>query len=65
METEVQTEVVHEQELWAVYVVVFTDEGVDRRLVESHLTEAGALRAAEVIRRAAARRRPPREPGAD
>lgn len=61
METEVQTEVVQESGLWAVYLVIVTPEGVTRSLVERHLHEAKARLAADVIRRTAARRRPPRE----
>lgn len=62
MGSEVQTEVLAEGGLWSVYVVVLTDEGVDRRLVETHFSRESALTAAAVIRRAAARRRPPRQP---
>lgn len=61
METEVQTEVVAEHGQWTVYLVVITPEGVDRRALETHRSEARARLAADVVRRTAARRRAPRE----
>ncbi len=61
METEVQTEVVAERGQWTVYLVVISPEGVERRSLETHRTEARARLAAEVVRRTAARRRAPRE----
>jgi hypothetical protein len=57
VESEVETEVVAERGLWAVYLMVLTERGVDRRLVETYVNREHALAAAEVIARAAARRR--------
>jgi hypothetical protein len=57
VESEVETEVVAERGLWAVYLMVLTERGVDRRLVETYVKREHAVAAAEVIARAAARRR--------
>jgi hypothetical protein len=65
MTPEVHTEVIREDGLWAVYLLVLSSEGVDRTLVERHFTEGRARLAADVIRRTAARRRPPREADGD
>jgi len=61
METEVQTEVVPERGQWTVYLLVLSPEGIERRRLQTYFTQAKALLAADVIRRTAARRRPPRE----
>ena len=61
METEVQTEVVPERGQWAVYLVILTPEGIQRRRLESYIHESRAQLAADVIRRTAARRRAPKE----
>ena len=61
MGNEVQTEVVQEGGQWTVYLLVLTPEGVDRRRLQTYRTQARAQQAADVIRRAAARRRPPVE----
>lgn len=65
MTPEVHTEVIRKDGLWAVYLMVLSPQGVNRTLVERHFTEARARLAADVIRRAAARRRPPREAAGD
>ena len=61
METEVQTEVVPERGQWAVYLVILTPAGIERRRLQSYIHESKARLAADVIRRTAARRRAPRE----
>ncbi len=58
---EVETEVVRESGQWSVYLVVLSSGGTERRLVGTHVTQERALRSADLIRRAAARRRPRRE----
>lgn len=61
METEVSTHVVPENGQWTVYLVVVTPDGVQRRPVQTHRSQARARLAADVLRRTAARRRSPRE----
>ena len=62
VEYEVQTEVVKEHGQWSVYLLIMTPQGIDRRRLETtFFHEAKAHLAADVIRRTAARRRPPRE----
>lgn len=61
MELEVTTEVVRESGQWTVYLVVITDQGVERRAVSTHRSPALAKLAADVIRRTTARRRAPVE----
>lgn len=46
---------------WAVYLVILSPTGVRRSRVQTHFTKQKALLAADVIRRTAARRRPPKE----
>ena len=65
METEVQTEVVPERGQWAVYLLVLTPDGIHRRRLGTHRSEARARLAAGVVIRVAARRRAPRERGDD
>ena len=61
VEYEVQTEVIQEQGQWAVYLLIMTSQGIDRqRLQTTFFHESKAMLAADVIRRTAARRRPPR-----
>ena len=62
---DVTTQVVAEQGRWTVYLVVTSPEGVERRRLDSWPTEAKARLAADVVRRSAARRRPPREEPGD
>lgn len=57
METEVQTEVIPERGQWAVYLLVLTPDGVSRRRLGTHRSEARARLAASVVSRTAARRR--------
>jgi len=61
METEVQTEVAQEAGQWAVYLLVLSPEGVERRRLQTYRTQLKAEQAASLIRRAAARRRRPPE----
>ena len=55
-----QTEVVKERGQWAVYLLIMTPQGIDRqKLQTTYFHESKARLAADVIRRTAARRRPP------
>ena len=58
-ETEVLTEVILERGQWAVYLLILTPSGIERRRLTTYFTETKARLAADVIRRTAARRRPP------
>jgi hypothetical protein len=59
METEVQTEVVAEKGQWAVYLLILTPDGIERRHLKTCFTLATAEFTADVVRRTAARRRSP------
>ncbi len=61
MQPEVSTEVVKESGQWTVYLLVITDQGVERRAVSTHVSLVRATLAADVIRRTASRRRAPVE----
>lgn len=65
MAAEVTTEVVKESGQWTVYLLVLTDQGVERRAVSTHRSLARARLAADVIRRTSARRRSPVEDNND
>ncbi|GAA1392193.1 hypothetical protein GCM10009613_36320 [Pseudonocardia kongjuensis] len=52
---DVHTEVVHERGRWIVEIVVVFADGVVRRRISSHPTEARARISARLIRRAAER----------
>lgn len=59
-EYDVTTTVEKERGRWVVYLVVTSSEGVERRRLSDYPTEPKARLAADVVRRTAARRRPPR-----
>ncbi len=58
---DVTTTVALESGRWVVYLIVTSPAGVEQRRLQDYPTEAKARFAADVIRRTAARRRPPRE----
>lgn len=59
-EYEVETTVRLQRGRWAVYLLVTTPDGVEERHLTDYSTEATAKLMADVVRRTAARRRPPR-----
>jgi hypothetical protein len=65
MAVEVTAEVVEERGQWTVYLLVLTDQGLERRAVSTHRSPALAKLAADVIRRTTARRRAPVEDNDD
>lgn len=65
MGLEVTTEVIQESGQWTVYLLVISDQGVERRAVSTHRSSALANLAADVIRRTATRRRAPVEDNDD